>query len=132
MGHKKKNDKITKGKGSIMIVDDEEVIREIASEIIHECGYKSICVKSGNEAIDFFTDNYSLVDIVVLDMQMPEISGRDIFVRLKEIDPSVNVLLSSGYKYDKKVDEVMALGVKGFLSKPYTINEFSEAINKII
>ncbi|MCP4180150.1 MAG: response regulator, partial [bacterium] len=71
------------------------------------------------------------IDVVVLDMVMPEISGKDAYIQMNEIDPHVKVLLASGFKQDERVSNVISLGVNGFIQKPYTLEKLINAIQKI-
>jgi len=120
------------GSGLILIVDDEEIIREIGREILESCGYSVIIARNGREGIDLYSENRDKVKAVLLDMAMPKMSGLEAFVKLKEINPDLKILISSGFKQDKRVKEVMSLGADAFIQKPYTyeklIKEFSEIV----
>jgi PAS domain S-box-containing protein len=123
---------IPHGSGIILVVDDEESVRIVAKSILEECGYDVILATDGAEAVEIFRDRFIEIRAVVLDMVMPKKSGRDAFIEMQKIDPDFKVLLSSGFRLDERVEEVMKLGVKGFIQKPYTMKKLAEAVYKIL
>ncbi|MCP4136857.1 MAG: response regulator [bacterium] len=122
---------IPHGEGLILIVDDEEIMRYTAREILKECGYNVILAENGMRGVEVFENNYKEIKAVLLDMVMPKMSGKEAYIRMKEIDPDVRVLLASGFKQDERVEAVLDLGVNGFLQKPYTLAKLAEAINSV-
>lgn len=121
-----------KGKGGILIIDDEEIIRNVARDILHELGYDVLLSSSGKEGVKIYADKKDVIDLVILDMIMPEMGGKETFKRLREINPDVKVLISSGYGQDSLPEQAMDNGEAGFIQKPYNINEIAEVINKVI
>jgi CheY-like chemotaxis protein len=116
------------GKETILLVDDEVTVLETTGELISMFGYNVYPVGSGQEAIATFMEKQARIDLVILDMIMPGISGSATFDRLREIDPEVRVLLSSGYSLDGQARDIMDRGCKGFIQKPFTMNELSQKI----
>lgn len=124
--------KIEYGSGLILLVDDEECVRLMARSILEECGYDVITAVDGEEAVNIFRERHGEIDLVILDMVMPRKSGKDAFIEMQKIDPSLKVLLASGFRLDERVKEVMELGIKAFVQKPYSITKLSGTVYSII
>jgi len=123
---------IPKGEGIILVVDDELIMRDMASEMLGASGYNVITANNGIEGVEIFRKRYSEIKLVILDMAMPEISGKETYIRMKEIYPDLFALLASGFKQDERVKDVLKLGMNGFLQKPYTIQELTKAVQSIV
>lgn len=123
---------IQKGEGLILVVDDEKIMRDLAGKFLSECGYEVIMAKNGRECVQLYQQRKDDIKAVLLDMSMPEMSGREAYIRMKVIDPYVKVLLVSGSRKDNRIDDVLKLGVDGFTQKPFTLSKLSFAIHKII
>ncbi len=124
--------KLIMGNGLVLIVDDEEMIRNTAQEILETCGYSIILAADGEKALSLFRKRHADISAVLLDMLMPKMSGKETYLEMKKINPDLKVLLSSGFKQDERVEEVLQLGVQGFVQKPYTMETLSKAIHKVI
>jgi PAS domain S-box-containing protein len=124
--------KLTHGEGLILVVDDEAIMRELAQEILTECGYQVLLAENGEEGVDVFRKEHERISMVLLDMVMPKKSGKEAFIEMKNIDPKVKVLLASGFRQDSRVEDIMKIGLSGFIQKPYTIERLSEAIRETI
>jgi PAS domain S-box-containing protein len=121
-----------KGTGRVLVVDDEELIREITEEILLDLGYKvSQCI-DGVDAVDFYRKNHDNIDLIILDMSMPKLSGYDCFLELKKINPEVKVIVSSGYADDDEQKKKFNIGISGFLRKPFSIESLSKAVSKVM
>jgi CheY-like chemotaxis protein len=116
------------GQECILVVDDEPTIRELVTDILQPLGYSLLRAKDGMEAIELFTRSHEEIGLVLLDMQMPTLNGLETFRRLREIDPDVRVILSSGYGMDQDIQEIIREGVLGFIQKPYKINELTRVV----
>jgi CheY-like chemotaxis protein len=123
---------IQKGEGTILVIDDEDIVRLMAENILTECGYNVISAENGRSGIDLYKNSFNDIDAVLLDMAMPGMSGKEVYTELKKINPGVKVLLASGFRQDYRVDEVMGLGVTGFIQKPYSLGELSGKVKEII
>jgi len=121
-----------RGAGTLLFVEDEEPVLEIATEMLVKLGYEVLQAESGQEALDIFAREKGRVDLVILDMIMPGMSGREVFSRLREIDPEVKVLLSSGYSIGYEAEELMEKGCKGFIQKPYSLADLSRIVSKAL
>lgn len=134
--HIKREDMLTdankkRGK-TVLFVDDEKIIIDVGREILEALGYNVLTADRGEDAIKAFETNHETVDLVILDMIMPDIGGGEIFDRLKKIDPHVKVLLASGYSIDGQATEIMERGCDGFIQKPFNMRDLSEKIMSIL
>ena len=120
------------GKETILLIDDEEVIIEVSSEILEMLGYRVWTVRTGQEAITLYKSRKNEIDLVILDMIMPGMSGGDTFDRLKAINPGVKVILSTGYSLTGQAREIMARGCRGFIQKPYKIETLSQKVREAL
>jgi PAS domain S-box-containing protein len=123
---------VEKGSETILLVDDEAMILEVGQEILAALGYDVLTAASGQEAIDAIRDNQVTIDLFIIDMIMPHMGGSDLFDRLKEINPSVKVLLSSGYSIDGQAREILNRGCDGFIQKPFSVSQLSMKIREIL
>ena len=127
----KGEDKIIRGKETVLFVDDEDMIIEIIEEMLEQLGYKVLIARSGKEAIETYEKNKEQIDMVILDMVMPDISGGDTYDKLKEINPDIKVLLASGYSLDGAATEILDRGCNGFIQKPAKMRELSHKLRGI-
>ncbi len=123
---------IQKGNETVLFVDDENMVIETVQEIIATLGYRPLIARNGKEAIEIFKRNKERIDMVVLDMIMPDMSGSETYDRLKEMDQNVKVLLSSGYSLNGQAAEIMDKGCCGFIQKPFKIGELSHKLRDIL
>lgn len=123
---------VVQGEGDILVVDDDELVRSMAEDALHSAGYTVLTATNGQEGVDLFRQHQDRIKAVLLDMAMPVMSGREAFIEMQKINPDVKVLLASGFRKDNRVDEILALGAKDFLHKPYTITGLASAIKKVI
>ncbi len=121
-----------KGTGTILLIDDEKMILDVGLELLEELGYTVLSVMSGQEAIDVFQKDQDNIDLVIMDMIMPGMGGGETFDRLKEINPEVKVLLSSGYSINGQATKIIRRGCDGFIQKPFNMNQLAEKIQKIL
>ncbi len=119
---------IYRGTGLVLVVDDEDIIRNIASEILIECGYEVLLAENGSSGIELLRESGDKISLVILDMAMPGMSGKETYIEMKKIKPDIKVILSSGFKQDKRVLESMELGINTFIQKPYTIYNLSKTV----
>ena len=120
------------GNETILLVDDEEFIRTIAREILEMKGYNVIEATQGEEAVATYKRRHDEVHLIILDMAMPVMSGRDAFMKLREYDPHVRVILATGYSRDSDLADVMQLGINGFIEKPYRVDELASMIRRVL
>jgi len=123
---------VAKGTGTILLIDDEEMIIKVGRELLQELGYNVIAARSGEEAIRLYLKNADKIDLVVMDMIMPGMGGGETFDNLKAINPDIKVLLSSGYSINGQASKILERGCDGFIQKPFNLNQLSEKIQRII
>jgi CheY-like chemotaxis protein len=123
---------LIKGRGTILLVDDEDMVIDVGSDFLEYLGYNVLTASSGKEAIDIYREHMSEIPLVVLDMIMPNMSGGDTYDRLKRIDPEVKVLLSSGYSIDGQAKDILKRGCHGFIQKPFNIKSLSRKVSDIL
>jgi len=123
---------LIKGTATVLLVDDEEVILEVGRELLEVMGYRVLIARDGQEAIQVYKKNRNEIDIVLLDMVTPNVGGGEAYDRIKEINPDVKVLLSSGYSIDGEATEILKRGGDGFIQKPFDIKQLSQSIRKIL
>jgi two-component system cell cycle sensor histidine kinase/response regulator CckA len=125
-------DNISKGTGTILLVDDEEAVLEVGEKLLKVMGYHVLTAREGREAIDVYKKHRETVDLVLLDIIMPNMKGGEVFDCLKEINPDIKVLLSSGYSIDGEASKILERGGKGFIQKPFHLERLSETIRAIL
>ncbi|MCK4547004.1 MAG: PAS domain S-box protein [Candidatus Eisenbacteria sp.] len=113
--------------GRVLIVDDEPAVREVSSELLTEMGYEVLTAPDGEVALRIFDEDQA-VDVVVLDMVMPRLDGEGTFRALQERDPSVKIVISSGYAEDEKVRDLLKKGALAFVQKPYRAQTLARAV----
>jgi len=120
------------GSETILLVDDEQFVLESAQDLLKELGYSVITAENGPKAIEIFEKQHEDIDLVVLDMIMPGVTGGQVFDRLRKIDPEARILLSSGYSINGEATEILDRGCDGFIQKPFRIEVFSRKIREIL
>jgi CheY-like chemotaxis protein len=126
------DEELISGTETVLLVDDEDMIIEVGQGIIENLGYKVLTAKSGKEAIEIYEINRGRIEMVILDMIMPDMGGGETFDRLKEINPDIKVLLSSGYSINGQATEILERGCNGFMQKPFNITDLSKRIRAIL
>jgi two-component system, cell cycle sensor histidine kinase and response regulator CckA len=123
---------LRRGSETVLLIDDEEMILEVGSGLLQELGYTVVTALSGPEALGIYTARQSEIAMVVMDMIMPGMGGGETFDRLKEINPAVKVLLSSGYSINGQASHIMERGCDGFIQKPFTMQQLSARMREIL
>ncbi len=123
---------ISRGEGLVLVVDDDKRVRKMAENILETVGYTVLTAENGKEGVERYQHQQAGIKAVLLDMAMPVMSGREAFMEMKKINPDVKVLLASGFRKDDRVEEILGLGVKDFLQKPYTLTSLALAMKKVI
>jgi len=127
-----KSDTAVQGKGKILVVDDEDVFREMMKDVLAYLGYDVLASENGQEGIQVYKEHQEEIDLVILDMNMPVMDGKEMFRILKKINPNVRALLATGFALDGEVQELMTEGVMGFIQKPFMIEDISKAIDALM
>ena len=129
---KQASEKIHTGRETILVIDDEEMIVEVGAGMLESLGYRVLTANGGRQGLQIFDQNRETIDLVILDMIMPDFGGRETFEALRRQDPGVKVLLSSGYSLDGQAKEILTGGCRGFIQKPFTMAELSKKIRHIL
>ena len=125
-------ERIMEGNENILLVDDEALVINVGVQLLKKLGYTVLEAQSGREAIKIFMEGNHAIDMVILDMVMPDMSGGEVYDRIKRIDSNVKVLLSSGYSIDGQATEILKRGCEGFIQKPYSMEDFSKKIREVL
>ncbi len=120
------------GSEVILVVDDEPMITDLARDILRRYGYAVLTANAGQEAVDVYRQQRGEIAAVVLDMVMPGMDGREVFTRLRDVDPGVKVIASSGYSHDRDADDLLREGALGFVQKPYRIAELVKIVGDVL
>jgi CheY-like chemotaxis protein len=129
---KSERDYITENGKTILVIDDEELLIKICEMMLKRLGHKVFKAHSGSEGLKIFETNRNQIDLIISDMNMPEMDGQEVIAKLRKIDRNVKVLLSSGALLDSDEKDVIKRGFNGFLKKPYKINILSEKMTEIL
>jgi DNA-binding NtrC family response regulator len=116
-------------KGCILVVDDDEFVLDVSKQMLEKSGFKAIGAKTSDEAIDTYQVNRKNIDLVILDINLPDENGATTFKKIRKINPDAEVILSTGYTESSKILELMNLGCRGRLQKPYTMTRLTEEVS---
>jgi CheY-like chemotaxis protein len=123
---------VLRGSETVLLVDDEKMIIEVGRRMLEQMGYQVLVAGGGKEAVRVYEEKRDQVDLVVLDMIMPDMGGADTYDALKEINPRIKVLLASGYSINSKAAEILNRGCDGFVQKPFDMTELSRKIRGVL
>jgi len=123
---------ILTGTETLLLVDDELQVRAVGAMMLKRLGYEVLLAESGQDAIKQFNQDRDRIDLVVLDMTMPWMSGSETYDHLCELQPGVKVLLASGYNQEGAAADIVQRGCQGFIQKPYTLEQLSQVLRKIL
>jgi PAS domain S-box-containing protein len=125
------HDAIVSGRGKILLVDDEKGVVEVCFDMLETLGYEVFSAQSGEEAVNFFQEHGSKIDLVILDMVMPEMSGMETFDALRKIKEDVKVLICSGYSREDEIRQMVDKGCDDYLLKPFDVAMLSEKLQSV-
>ena len=128
----RRSEKLESGRETILLVDDEEMVLTVGEKLLKKLGYTVVPASSGQAAVDVYAEQAERIDLVILDMIMPQMGGSDTFDRLKALNPDVGVLLSSGYSIDGQATRILERGCRGFIQKPFTIGTLSKKLREVL
>ena len=123
---------LQRGTETILLVDDEALILNVGTSLLEKLGYRVIPAGNGEDAVNILSAMKEKVDLVILDLIMPGLDGGKTFDRIRTIDPTLRVLLSSGYALDGQAEAVLKKGCNGFIQKPFTLQELSNKIRSVL
>jgi len=113
----------------VLLVDDEQMVREMAAEMLRALGHQVATCSDGIEAVEYYREHWKQTDLVILDMVMPGRSGHDTFLDMRRVNPGIKALLSSGYSLDSEAQKILNQGVLGFVQKPYSMKQLSAKVS---
>ncbi|NCD32563.1 MAG: response regulator [Spartobacteria bacterium] len=123
---------LSQGNGTILVIDDEEEMRQVAKLMLQEYGYDVLLATDGQTGISMYKRHQSEISAVILDIVMPNMPGQDAYKLLKKINPNVIVLLASGFFKDERVTETLKAGANAFISKPYTLDNLMKTLQQVL
>lgn len=123
---------IAHGSGTILLVDDEEIIRTTGKSLLKNMGYDVLTARNGSEGVACFRDNHGNIDAVIMDMIMPEMDGHEAFFELRKIDPDCKIIISSGFARNESLQALQQAGLNGFIRKPFQDYELSHILADIL
>ena len=121
-----------RGHETIMIVDDEADLRSLVRITLGERGYTVIEAADGIEAVELFQASSTPIDLVLIDLIMPRLGGRETYVKMRELDPRIKALFATGYGIDDKTEDLLATGALGIIRKPYEVESVEKEIRRIL
>ena len=117
---------------TILLIDDEEIVINISEMMLKRLGYNVLKAHSGYEGLQLFEKNKSKIDLIISDLEMPKMNGKEVMDKIREINPEIKVVLSSGALTDADEKNVMNKGFNGFIKKPYNLNTLYKKMAEII
>ena len=116
----------------ILLVDDEEGVLGFAKIALERSGYRVLTARNGRNSLDIFAEHALEIDLVILDLNMPEMSGEDVLLEMQRIQPAVRVVLSTGGGDDEASRRLQGRGIAGLLFKPYTVRTLAEKVRSVL
>jgi len=116
-------------KGCILLVDDDELVLDVSLQMLEKAGYRAIGAKTSDEAVQIYRGNRNNIDLIILDINLPDENGATTFKRIRKINPDAKVILSTGYTDSSDIIELMKLGCRSKLQKPYTMSTLTEEVS---
>ena len=126
------NEDFEKGKAHILFVDDDKVICKLAMDLLTDLGYRVTVFGDGRQAVEYYSIHWREIDLVILDMVMPEMNGKEAFSLMQDTNRDIRALLTSGYTIDIEVQNLLDKGAKGFIQKPFKMSILSQKIAEIL
>ena len=123
---------LRRGHETILLVDDEDITIDVGEELLVELGYRVLTARNGHDALAAYRANAEKIDLVILDMIMPDMGGGRTYDELKKINPEIKVLLSSGYSISGEASEILSRGCNDFIQKPFNMKQLSEKMRSIL
>ena len=131
-GSDHKEEEIASGGGLVLVIDDEEVMRITAENMLESCGYDVLSASEGDQALDIFKHKSEEIDVVLLDMTMPGLPVQEVFSEIRKVRPDIKILLSSGFRQEDKLEVFLSKGRCDFLQKPYTLKDLCKKMKDIV
>jgi two-component system cell cycle sensor histidine kinase/response regulator CckA len=120
------------GRGTIFIVEDERLMLRLVEKVLLQHGYQVLVASDGEEAIEVYRRHKLEIDVVLLDVDLPKLTGWDVLLKMKEENPDVRVVIATGFLEPKMKTEMFRVTVKHFVDKPYMLDEVVETLQTLI
>ena len=120
------------GKETILVVEDEEMLRSLVREILTRAGYDVMEAVDGEDGVNVYREHHRRIQLVLLDYGLPKLAGDEVFAELRRIRPDVRAVFSTGYVKKEKTDQLIALGALGVVHKPFTVTEMLATIRRVL
>ncbi|MDJ0810037.1 MAG: PAS domain S-box protein [Desulfobacterales bacterium] len=127
-----KDQSVIQGSGCILVVDDEPSVLDISGRMLKKLGFQVLEACSGRDAIRVFRENLAKIDLVILDMIMPDLGGGEVYDRMRDIQPGVKAILATGYSIDGEAARILKRGCDGVIQKPFSIDRLSRMIHEVL
>jgi two-component system cell cycle sensor histidine kinase/response regulator CckA len=124
--------KVLKGSETVLLVDDQEAVIAVGNAILCTLGYTVVLAKGGKEAVEILNDNKEKIDLIILDMIMPGMSGAEVYDEIRKVNPDIKVILSSGYSLEGQAAKILERGCNGFIQKPFNVSDLSRKIRGVL
>jgi two-component system cell cycle sensor histidine kinase/response regulator CckA len=121
-----------KGTEAILLIEDEDMVRDVTKRILERSGYTVITAANGKEALNLYEEKRDKISLVILDLIMPEMGGKQCLEELHRIDPDLKILATSGYPLDGPTKDAIESATSGFVGKPYSIKEILRAVSDVL
>lgn len=129
---KKVTASFSRGNETILVIDDEPTVREMAKEMLEYFGYQVFCVESGEVALDMYSENPDRFHLVILDINMPGMGGYGCMQKLLDLEPKAKILIASGYSTEQHAVKAISFGASSFIGKPYHLNEMARKVRSVL
>ena len=121
----------SKGQGLVLLAEDEPLLRELGASVLESLGYQAVTADDGEEALSAFRERHHQLCAVLLDLKMPRMAGKEAYIEMRKIDPGVPVIVCTGYGDNEEVQELLTLGARGMLAKPYRIADLAAKLEEV-
>jgi len=118
--------------GTILVIDDEDIVREFFKDIIQSIGYKVVDFSDPVEAVKYYRENFRSIALVLFDMIMPGLNGKEVFFLLKKTSPDLRSIVCSGVEQDENISNILSAGCSAFLKKPVSFQSLEKTINSML
>ena len=118
--------------GTVLVIDDEEIVRAVTVQVLEGIGFRALTAVDGQNGVDMFQAHAEEIDVVLLDMTMPYLSGEEVFREIKQVREDVVVILSSGYDEQDAYEQFTEKGIAGFLQKPYRAQDLVRRLQEVL
>ena len=121
-----------RGSGAVLVVDDDETVRAVAQQMLERSGFSVLTARDGAEGVSVYRANARQIELVLVDLTMPSLSGEEAFRAMRQVRPDVRVVLMSGYSSHELATRLGAEGLAGFIQKPFRVEELEACLTTVL